>query len=121
MANFESVIKCRNHWQWLAITGSNDKKSYEPSLEWEQNCACCEYVSKLEVYDQFWDCSKCPLTGYAWEGVDRVTSYCDHDHDSYFKLWLHASSKKERQFYAQKMVDACNRAIEDIIIKGEEV
>ena len=121
MTKFESLIKCRNHWQWLAITGSDDKKSYEPSYGWMYACACCEYTSKLEKYDMFWDCSKCPLTGYAWEKLERKTSFCDHDQDSYFKLWFQGSSKKERQFYAQKMVDACNRAIEDMIIKGEIV
>ena len=31
MNNLQALIKCRNLWQWLAITGSYDKESYKPS------------------------------------------------------------------------------------------
>ena len=111
MTKFESLIKCRNHWQWLAITGSDDKRSYEPSLLWEACCACCEYTeqnTKQESCEGF-----CGLMGYAWEPCDWDEP-CLRPHSLYLQ-WKQSDDKKAA---AQKMVDACNCAIEDIIIGG---
>ena len=111
MTKFESLIKCRNHWQWLAITGSEDKRSYAPSLEWTACCACCEYTeqtTKQKGCEGF-----CGLMGYAWEPCDWDVP-CLRPH-SLYKQWYWSIDKK---LAAQKMVDACNRAIEDMIIGG---
>ena len=119
MTKFESLIKCRNHWQWLAITGSPYKLSYEPSYGWMSACACCEYVENLNTSPL---CEGiCPLMGYAWfETVPTIgtDAPCLKPQSLYFR-WRQAETLKELQLCAQKMVDACNRAIEDMIIKGE--
>ena len=117
-----TLYDCRNHWQWLEITGSIDKDSYEPSEQWEFNCACCEYLGHdTQGFNINGDyvCNDCLLTGYAW---DRCASQnrapCDiSGTNSYYYGWKMVETKKTRRKYAHKMVMACNRAIEDILCK----
>ena len=64
-------------------------------------------------------CNDCLLTGYAW---DRCASQnrapCDiSGTNSYYYGWRTAETVEELQYYAHKMVMACNRAIEDILCK----
>jgi len=94
----KSLYDCRNHWQWLWITGSSRKRSYEPSAKWKFRCACCESTN---------NCEACQLVGYAW------SHGCVSSKDSFYTKWLMAETKEERQYYAHKMVMACNRAIEN--------
>ena len=41
MTELDALRKCRNHWQWLMITGNWYKDDYEPSDKWLDSCACC--------------------------------------------------------------------------------
>lgn len=97
-----ALYDCRNHWQWLWITGSSTKQSYEPSNKWIAGCACCQHDET---------CEDCPLVGYAW------SRHCQNN-NSYYWRWAIAKTKKTRRKYARKMVMACNRAIEDILCKS---
>lgn len=65
------------------------------------------------------DCTKCVLNGYAWKtAISSKTSACIHDAHSYFDLWERSRSRYEHQYWAMRMVKACNRAIEDLLIHG---
>lgn len=99
----DALYACRNHWQWLWITGSDYKRSYEPATHWDSWCACCEYRIS---------CKNCPLVGYAW------FIHCISSKNSFYRKWFKARTKKTRIKYAYKMVQSCNRAIENILIKG---
>ena len=98
-----ALYDCRNHWQWLWITGSGYKKSYEPATHWYAWCACCEHTEH---------CTDCPLVGYAW------LRNCNSSKNSFYRKWCRVKTKKTRRKYARKMVMACNRAIEDILCKS---
>ena len=97
-----ALYDCRNHWQWLWITGSRFKLSYKPSAKWKLGCACCESTGS---------CEDCLLIGYAW------SRGCGSSKDSLYRKWKIAETKEERQYYAHKMVTACNRAIEKELTK----
>ena len=97
-----TLFDCRNHWQWLWITGSWSKRSYEPSAKWSASCACC---NNTDI------CENCPLVGYAW------SRHCLSSKNSIFRKWQKAETKKTRIKYAHKMVQACNRAIEEELTK----
>ena len=117
-----SLYDCRNHWQWLEITGDGNKRSYEPATHWQFNCACCESMrhescgrNKKGEYI----CDDCPLTGYAWQGdTSGDFAPCDtHNTGSYYYAWDTAETKEKRQYFAHKMVAACNRAIDKELTK----
>ena len=110
MNKFEALIACRNHWQWLWITNKT-KHNYKPSWEWVSRCACCQYVFIAIEQQMTWSsCLRyCPLRYYAW-------NYHCCDTDSLFNLWNYCD-EMERRKYAYMMVQACNRAIEDHILK----
>lgn len=122
-----ALYDCRNHWQWLWITGTYYKKSYEPARKWKFNCALCEYmghegdgVNSNGDYDAgHYVCDDCPLTGYAWDNdPDRRFAPCDIEGtNSCYHAWNNADHREERQYYAHKMVMACNRAIEKELTK----
>lgn len=118
----EALFKCRNHWQWMWITGDSDKESYEPSREWHNTCACCEYtLGKDEEWPELIDCTCCPLNGYAWGGAWSVT--CESSGTPYSEwFWCDGDSELNthyRKIHAKEMVEACNRAIESILTKQE--
>ena len=124
----EALYACRNHWSMLWITGSSYKLSYEPANSWPYGCACCLFAGAF-IFDEKLgprygsnydsrDCSKCLLNGYAWE--EARDGGCESDPDSFYDEWrCHYETDNHdlevRKFWAYKMVQACNRAIEDII------
>ena len=121
----EALYACRNHWSWLAITGSEYKSSYRPSRDWAFYCACCEYmrhrgngVNNSGKYI----CNHCPLTGYAWDkSKDFETAPCDtYGTNSIYENWTNAEFTELWYKYALQMVQACNRAIEDILLNSNE-
>ena len=121
----EALYACRNHWSWLAITGSDCKSSYEPSKDWFFRCACCKYMDHRDngfnVNGEY-VCSYCPLTGYAWNRAkDFETAPCDTAYtNSIYDNWTGACSKEHCTKYALQMVQACNRAIEDILLNSSK-
>lgn len=124
MTRFETLIACRNHWQWLLITGSHRKQDYVPAQEWPFDCACCFYAgsffySDRSVCNDYRGCNNCPLLGYAWNpSNDEYHTPCE-DNGSYM-MWCNYKFNKDIACkYAQQIVSACNRAIEDLISKGE--
>lgn len=121
----EALYACRNHWSWLAITGSDYKPSYEPSNDWIFHCACCEYMSHIgsgSNFDGEYVCNNCPLTGYAWNKTENFeTAPCIVNYtNSIYDNWTGACSKKHCTKYALQMVQACNRAIEDILLNSNK-
>lgn len=67
-------------------------------------CYLCEYT----LADGVSDCLVCPLKGYAWEQCETDGPYlaCDNAYD--------AEDFGEAADYAQEILDACNRALEDL-------
>ena len=121
----EALYACRNHWSWLAITGSEYKTSYRPSKDWTFYCACCEYMGHIgggSNVDGEYVCNYCPLTGYAWNRAeDFETAPCETDYtNSIYDNWEGAYSQEHLTKYALQMVQACNRAIEDILLNSSE-
>ena len=121
----ETLYACRNHWQWLWITGSASKRSYPPADNWPFECACCLYAGayfkdnesiwNIDITDR--DCTICPLNNYAWStNINEwfEAAFCENSDDSIYNHWLDDPSPEN----AYRMVQACNRAIEDILCKS---
>lgn len=121
MTKFEALIACRNHWSWLAITGSYDKGSYYLCYNREKNCAVCDQAERTCI--GFSDCTTCALTGFAWSNEqtydDGFSAFCCDDENSFYIRWNETHVDENRKYYALRMVYACNQAIEDMIINGE--
>lgn len=68
-------------------------------------CYMCEYT----LVDGVPDCLVCPLKGYAWErceGEDSFyTDFCEAYDSDHFEVAAD---------YAQEIIDACDRALEDL-------
>ena len=119
----EALYACRNHWSWLWITGLDCKRSYSPATYWLGACACCEYVEHNSIdYSANIECicNYCPLTGYAWDRTENFeTAPCVLDYtNSIYDNWIWADSREHYTKYALQMVQACNRAIEDILLNS---
>ena len=124
MNNLQALIKCRNLYQWLAITGDSNKESYKPSNRWSYNCAACMKAGSTKYSDGNRNCNNCVLLGYAWGGAYKVKCFCESNElDSYYELWhnnrFNHTYINERKYYANRIVNACNKAIEDIIVYGK--
>ena len=121
----EALYATRNHWHWLAITGSSDKRSYLPANNWPFVCACCLYAGadeSLDYPEENRDCEECPLNGYAWgvlEEEDAEATSCTDGRWSYYRAWRESSLYELRRFYANRMVYACNLAIEAELLRED--
>ena len=104
----EALISCRNHWQFMWITGSKSKDDYEPARKWNSYCAVCEW----DGYN-LGTCRDCPLSGYAWKVFCNSTK-------SFWRGWLRSKSINQRRFWANRMVYACNQAIENYLLNKED-
>ena len=107
----------------MAITGSSQKTDYKPARRWAYQCPCCMKAGATLTYlgenSDSRDCTKCILNGYAWDHpikYNQEMCYCDSN--SYFKQWDNSRPRHERQYWAMRMVQACNRAIEDLLVHG---
>lgn len=113
MTRGEALQKCKEHWRWLADTGGKLRSEYFEikgihSKEWPLNeCYCCEYDTQFTAEGEV-DCPHCPLTGYAWS-----SSSCLSREVSIFDAWFCSTTSHERSFWALKMVEACDRALND--------
>ena len=126
---FRSLVQCRNHWAWLAITGSYNKESYKPSQRWPYGCKCCSYAGATKASKNadniagYRDCSKCPLLGYAWHPYSKYESEnltfiaCNRRLAFYYD-WGESRSTSMRSYYAMRIVQACDKAIEDFLVHG---
>ena len=124
MNKMQALIKCRNLWSYMAITGSRQKTDYKPARRWAFQCPCCMKAGATLTYlgenADNRDCTKCILNGYAWgHAVNYSQIICYRDNSSYFKQWDECTlSRIDRIHWAKRMVQACNRAIEDLIVLG---
>ena len=110
----EALIACRNQWQFMEITGSDEKGDYEPSHDWDNGCACCDFVQLEGRFRGPDGCNGCPLVTYAWP----ATGYgCERRGSSFFKSWQGSVTIEQRQFWANRMVYACNQAIENFLLE----
>lgn len=61
-------------------------------------------------------CFDCPLIGYAWSGeFGGEDFFCESGKESLFEIWK-SCPVEENSYWASRMVWACNKAIEDILI-----
>lgn len=100
MSKATALQKCKSHWEDLRRSGTIFKAGYLNRVkEYPINgCYCCEYVK-----DKKKGCNTCPLKGYAWDKcMDKL---------SYYGAWLESNSKEERSFWANKIVEACDKAL----------
>ena len=111
-SRWQAIINTWNHYGWLAITGDKDKESYAPAIKAGINCCfCCEFCYGTG------GCDNCPLNGYAWE--QNGQPQCHGDRNSVYKMWRKAKTKEDQQYWAMRMVRACDKALEDLILKGD--
>ena len=111
----ESLEKCRDHWRYMADTGSRRKPDYFisediPEKDWPHcHCYCCEYANQFPDY-----CNHCPLLGFAWN--DTGTSCpCMTDGSLYAdweEMWGEDISKRKN--LARMMVLACDWALSEM-------
>lgn len=124
MTKTEALIKCRDHWQWIAINVEHlinspyrnmdqgeIKKAYfleKGILEIpDSECYCCAYDDLRGD-----SCTECPLTGYAWEN----RCYANSDRPSTYLGWFRAVSEQDAgnaKYFASRMVAACEMALLD--------
>lgn len=74
-----------------------------PSMNYD--CPCCEYGTyQKEKEEGYWVCEYCPLVGYAWSitCLENNSPYCSFSED------------KGTPSDAQKIIDACDRALLDM-------
>lgn len=117
----EALINCRDHWKYIAQTGTDDKEEYFEKFNLPAplvDCYCCEYDEFIldglrnSEYDT---CDFCPLVGYAWKGGYES---CLRN-DSPYRFWLTNHSEDngsidDRKYYARMIVRACNLALADL-------
>lgn len=127
----EALYATRNHWQYLAITGFEDKGTYTPSKSWRCLCACCEYSMDYTYLIPVYNCGICPLKGY-WLH-DHPNATCE-EKGTFYDLWCYVEDEVDgnnpediakearqlRKFYAHRMVYACNQAIEAELLREVE-
>lgn len=74
------------------------------------SCYLCEYVQTEHPtpYNALLACEYCPLKGYAWEQCETDGPYlaCENAYD---EKWFGDAAD-----YAQEILDACDRALEDL-------
>lgn len=117
-----ALYNCRNHWQWMQITGSAHKEDYAPSREWADNCACCElsrhnYKTNEDEEDSKSCCDFCPLSGFAWPYGYLQCAFGGFE--SPYQRWSMGTAEKKLKFYAGRMVYYCNVAIEAYLMEGK--
>lgn len=122
----EALEACREHWQWLAENPGKDKDDWPelcPSIR--DDCYCCEYMGYRPRVEWKLNCRKCPLTGYAWQpdkwpACTQEGSVYRHWSDKMEDLWERETEISREDIldqialYAQKMVEACDKALSDL-------
>lgn len=120
MNKFQTLIKCRNLWAYMAITGSGDKEDYKPARRWAFECPCCMYAGAIKIQnesrDENRDCNKCILNNYAWDITYTKRMHCVYAQNSFYSKWETREHILDRQYWAMRMVQACDKAIENYII-----
>lgn len=133
---------CKEHWIWAKENPDKEKSGcpYIPS-DLTDTCFCCqERVDDGDIIGEL-DCSLCLLTGYAWKSNEWPA--CTLDRGSYFYQYGEADDKytnhiidredfygseeeleeaqeqvrfwlKQKEYWANKMVEACDRALADL-------
>lgn len=122
--DLRTLIDCRNIWAWLAITGSGTKSSYGPSNQFPFRCPCCKAAGAIIIDEhplcvniENRDCSKCLLNGIAWASTLMYDDgKCEED-NSFYNNWEDSYEVTDRQYYAMRMVRACDTAIEQLLIR----
>jgi len=120
----QALEKCRDQWKYMAETGAVDKSVYFGNKNTpECLCYCCSYGRKrandynrkmgYKVFHESYvhKCKFCPLNDFAWPSYQYS---CESSSKSLYKKWATPYSKYERQKYAQKIVDACEKALEEL-------
>jgi len=100
----------------MADTEVEDKHEYFKAFnipylnQPDMTCYACEFVTSQSVLGRLYDCKLCPLVPFAWGSFYPLRCACEADGALYF-LWCNAD-KQDRKYLAQKIADACLRALE---------
>jgi hypothetical protein len=115
----ETLIKCRDHWQWLADNPDKEKTEWpglDPGIQDE--CYCCEYAEHRRREEDLFHsqmCQLCPLLGIAWGSkTDYKWPGCVNDRNSFYYKWSRANDSgrlKHKKLWAQRIADACTKAL----------
>ena len=115
----EALIKCRDHWEWIAENSDRGTPDQIKGLYFQEHgieehpdsgCYCCEYNNQMGMSE---NCSHCPLAGYVWK---RRFLACIHPSTDYMG-WVRAVFNRDGEvanYYALEIADACKRALEDM-------
>ena len=134
MTKREALEKCMDQWQWIHTELSRMEAAADdgepiqllafnifkrrvlrnagvPTEDQPLNsCYLCEYVQTKHPTPHLDPiaCEYCPLKGYAWEQCEMDGSYlaCANEYDAEFF--------DDAAEYAQEIIDACERALEDL-------
>lgn len=133
MMKREALEKCMDQWQWIhtelikmeaaaeddeldavpTFSKLKRKALYAMGVPAEDRplngCYLCEYT----LVDGAPDCLVCPLKGYAWEQCEMDGPYLACE-DAYNDEWFGDAAD-----CAQTIIDACDRALEDLDDKNE--
>jgi hypothetical protein len=93
----KAIALFREHWQWLAETGSGDKMVFLKEKghgKIKDDCYLCEYCGA--TYDSGTLCSRCPI-----EWPHYLTGEPGQCTDSYFDDWIECRDVDERKRLAK--------------------
>ena len=134
MTKREALEKCMDQWQWIHTELSKMEAAAADGEPFQiptfntlkcralrnagvsdndyplNSCYLCEYVQRRHStpYNEPLACEYCPLKGYAWEQCETDGPYlaCADAYDEY--------CFGDAADYAQEIIDACERALEDL-------
>lgn len=134
------LLDCRDIWAWKAITGTHEKNAYYKAFDYPFGCPCCGIAGAILMGESNWinvyvegrDCDICPLTGIAWNSEWEIneeeeeyeesisTCFCENDPESFYLHFMRSYTTITSQYWAMRMVRACDKAIEKLILESTE-
>ena len=133
MMKREALKKCRSQWIWMmsaaeyadirqengavdqGLTLRKLKHQYFKSLDIiDQPLSGC-YLCEYSMVDGAPDCLTCPLKGYAWDQCEDITSpYVLFEEAIEDEMYDQAAE------YAERIIDACDEALNDLEDDNDE-
>ena len=117
----EALMKCRDHWEWIAENsdkGTPDQikgryfREHRISIEErpDSGCYCCEFNNQEDTSRE---CRQCPLAGYAWRKRFLGCIQPGTDYTAWVRAVLNRDGEMAR-YYALEIADACSKALADM-------
>lgn len=109
MTKQEAISECMKHWEFMAETGTGDKREYTLVQNAQNGCFFCEYTGlnpmncvKLCPGWCYWANSiSDPKQGHCMNGASK---YSQDVQTSLYVFWMHSKTPEERKLWASRIV-----------------